>query len=152
MNHQVEDQPRARSRNEKVQMTVRLQPAVVSAAKKASARNGTPVSVIIAEAAGYALLPQSEESIETKLDKMSNRLLSRMETLERALGRELLLTRELVAQFARAYFNHTPAIPEQERAAASLSGRLRFVRLVEHVNVNAGQGVSILDDTEVPNG
>ncbi|MCO6439393.1 MAG: hypothetical protein J5J06_20070 [Phycisphaerae bacterium] len=135
---------------EKVQMTVRLRPEVASAARKASLRNGTPVSVIIAEAAGQTLLPPPEESVETKVHNLSNRLLSRMETLERALGRELFLTRELVAQLARAYFNHTPAIPDQERAAASLSGRLRFVRLVEQVNVNAGQGVSILNDTEVP--
>jgi len=139
-----------KSRNEKVQMTVRLRPEVASAAQKASLRNGTPVSVIIAEAAGQTLLPSPEESVETKVQNLSNRLLSRMETLERALGRELFLTRELVAQLARAYFNHTPAIPEQERSAASLSGRLRFVRLVERVNANAGQGVSILNDTEVP--
>lgn len=151
MNRQPATQRKATANQDKVQMTVRLRPDVVRAARETSIRSGVPVSVIVAEAAGRTLLPPPEESAETKVQNVSNRLLSRMETLERTLGRELVMTRELIAQFARAYFNHTPAVPEQERTVASLSGRLRFVRLVEQVNVNTRQGVSILNDTEVPN-
>jgi len=151
MNRQAGGQRNVSTSHERVQMTVRLQPDVVRAARETSVRSGVPISVIVAEAAGRTLLPPAEESAETKVQNVSNRLLSRMETLERALGRELFLTREMLAQFVRAYLNHTPAIPEEERAAASLSGRLRFVRLVEQVNVNARQGLSILNDSEVPN-
>lgn len=149
MNRQPATQRKLSTKHDKVQMTVRLHPDVVRAARETSIRSGVPVSVVVAEAACQTLLPPPEESAEIKVRNVSNRLLSRMETLERALGRELVLTRELVAQFARAYFNHTPAVPDPERNAASLSGRLRFVRLVEQVNTNARQGVSILNDTEV---
>lgn len=151
MNRRTGDQQPVNANHDKVQMTVRLRPDVVRAARETSIRSGVPVSVIVAEAAGETLLPPPEESAETKVQNVSIRLLSRMETLERALGRELFLTRELLAQFVRAYLNHTPAVPEPERTVASLSGRVRFKRLVEQVNVNAHQGVSILNDTEVPN-
>jgi len=133
----------------KVQMTVRLKPEIYLAAKEAERRRGVPVSVIVADAASEVLLPAPEESAETKLQNLSNRLLSRVETLERSLGRELFINKELLGQFIRAYFNHTPSIPDTERTAASLSGRLRFVRLLEQVNVNVRQGVSILNDSEV---
>lgn len=150
MKRETTSQRKVPANRDKVQMTVRLHPDVVRAARETSIRSRVPVSVIVAEAAGQTLLPPPEESAETKVQNVSNRLLSRMETLERSLGRELFMTRELIAQFARAYFNHTPAVPEQERTVASLSGRLRFVRLVEQVNTNARQGLSILNDNEVP--
>ncbi len=132
----------------KVQLTVRLQPEAHRAAKEAQRRSGIPLAVIVADAATRVLLPSAEESIEIRMQSLSNRLLSRMEMLERTIGRELYLSKELLAQFARAYFNHTPAIPESERNPASTSGRLRFVRLVDQVNVNVRQGVSILNETE----
>lgn len=132
----------------KVQLTVRLQPEAHRAAKEAHRRSGIPLAVIVADAATRVLLHSAEESIEIRMQSLSNRLLSRMEMLERTIGRELYLSKELLAQFARAYFNHTPAIPESERNPASTSGRLRFVRLVDQVNVNVRQGVSILNETE----
>jgi len=140
------------SRRDKIQMTVRLKPEVYLAAKEAERRIGVPLSVIVAEAAGQSLLPPPAESPDVKIQNMANRLLSRMETLERALGREMLLSRELLAQFARAYFNHTPAIPDSERSAASTSGRVRFVRMVEQVSLNVRQGVSILEESKVSDG
>lgn len=132
----------------KIQLTVRLQPEAHRAAMDAQRRSGVPLAVIVADAATKVLLPTPSESTEAKVQALSNRLLSRMETLERSIGRELYLSKELLAQFARAYFNHTPAIPESERNPASTSGRLRFVRLVDQVNVNVRQGVSILNETE----
>jgi hypothetical protein len=134
----------------KVQLTVRLQSEAYRAAKVAQRRSGMPLAVIVADAATKNLLPSQDESAEIKIQTLSNRLLSRMETLERSIGRELYMTKELLAQFARAYFNHTPAIPESERNPASTSGRLRFVRVVEQVKVNVLQGVSILNETETP--
>lgn len=134
----------------KIQLTVRLQPEAHRAAKDAQRRSGKPLAVIVADAANKILLPTPDESAEIKIQTLSSRLLSRMETLERTIGRELYLSKELLAQFARSYFNHTPAIPESERNPASTSGRLRFVRLVEQVNVNVRQGVSILNETETP--
>lgn len=150
MNRQGENQRTPLTGRCKVQLTVRLKDEVYRAARETSARRRVPLAVIVAEAAAQALLPPPEASPETNLVHLSKRLLSRMETLERSLGRELFATRELLAQFVRAYFNHTPAIPDSERAAASLSGRLRFVRLAEQVNLNAGQGISILNELEAP--
>jgi hypothetical protein len=75
-------------------MTVRLRHEVYRAAREAQRRRGVPLAVIVAEAAGEALLPPTEESPETRIRNLSNRLLSRMEALECALGREILLNKE----------------------------------------------------------
>lgn len=140
------------SKRDKVQMTVRLKRDVYRRAKDVERRTGVPVSVIIADAAAETLLPPLEETAETKIENLSKRFLSRLEVLERAMGKELFVTKEILAQFARAYFNHTAAIPESERPSASMSGRLRFMRLVEQVKTNANHGLSILDDSETADG
>lgn len=148
-----EDHPKAMGgKPHKVQMTVRLKPEVYRRAREIERRTGTPVSVVVSDAAEAALVPRSEESAETKLQNLSNRLLSRLQTLERDLGGELMTTNELLAQFVRAYFNHTAEVPDSEREAASTSGRLRFVNLLKRVKVNIRMGVSILNDAEVSDG
>lgn len=141
-----------KNNQQKIQMTVRLSPGVYRAAKEVERRRKIPISVIVADAAAEVLVPPAHESPEVRMQNLSNRMLGRMETLERALGRELYSTKELVAQLTRAFFNHTPAIPDSERASASLSGRIRFVRLVEQVNLNVKDGLSILNDSEVNHG
>lgn len=136
---------------DKVQVTVRVRPEVYQRAKDMARRTRIPVAVIIADAAAETLLPPLE-SAETKVETLSKRLLARLEALERALGKEVFIAKEFLAQFARAYFNHTPIIPEPERPAASINGRSRFIRLVEQVKLNANDGTSILDDAEATDG
>lgn len=133
----------------KVQMTVRLEPDVFTAAKEIERRTRTPRSVVIANAAKEVLLPRPHESPEQIMNKLSTGLLTRMGALERAFGKELHVLKELIALAARAYFNHTPAVPESQRDAASLSGRARFTRLIEQLDENVKSGASIFNETEV---
>ncbi len=132
----------------KIQMTVRLEPAVFRAAQEFERRTGTPRSVLVAEAAKQVFLPPPHESPETRMENLSKRVLTRLNALERTLGTELQTIKELLGLGLRAYFNHTPAIPESERDAASLSGRARFARLIDLLNQNLHDGATILNDTE----
>jgi len=140
------------SRNgQRIQLTVRLDPDVYQAAKEVERRTFAPLSRIIADAARETLLSAQQATISQQLQDLSNRLLQRLTTIERALGSEIVAVKELTALWARSYFNHTPAIPEPERTVASLSGRKRFVQLVEFFNRNLQQGVSILNELESNN-
>ena len=46
----------------------------------------------------------------------------------------------------RAYFNHTPEVPEHERSASLLSGKARFHRYLDTLARNLRQNQSILGD------
>lgn len=129
-------------------MTVRLEPEVFRAAREFERRTGTPRSVLVAEAAKQVLLPPPHESPETRMENLSRRVLTRLNGLEHTIGTELQIIKELLALGMRAYFNHTPTIPDSERETASLSGRARFARLVGLLNQNLQDGASILNDTE----
>lgn len=139
-------------RNNKTQMTVRLEADVFRAVKERERRTGMPRSVIVAEAAKQTLVPPPHESPEAKMTKTATRVLTRIEQLERAIGTELWQVKELIALLARAYFNHTPAIPDSQRDAASLSGRARFAHLTELLERNLNDGTSILGKGESNNG
>lgn len=132
----------------KKQMTVRLRPEVQLAAEEVQRRTNVPLAVIIADAATETLLPSPRETPEKIMQNASLRILSRIEALERALSLELCFHKEFFAQFARLYLNHTPTIPEAERVSASLSGRTRFARLVDQVNRNIRDGLTILTELE----
>lgn len=137
------------SRERKLQKTIRFERAVVRAAHERSRRLGLPLSVVLANAAKEALLLPCDGTPDAELKELRRAVLSRMNSIERDLGRELVLIRELLALLARTYLNHTPEIPDSQRESASISGRLRFARLVEHVDRNVEQGVSILENGEV---
>lgn len=94
------------------------------------------------------MLGPSDGSSEAEFKELRKSVLSRLNTIEHALGRELVTIRELIALLARTYLNHTPEVTESERDAASLSGQLRFARLVELLRRNVKDGISILNEAE----
>ncbi len=136
------------NKERKLQKTIRFERDVVRAATERSRRIGLPYSVVLANAAREALLAPCDGSSEAEFKELRKSVLSRLNTIEQALGRELVTIRELLALLARTYLNHTPDVSETEREAASMSGRLRFARLIELLQRNVGDGVSILDEPE----
>lgn len=130
----------------KIQMTVRVTPDVWKAAKAVERRTQTPVSVVVADAARRTLMPEPEGSPVELIEESSKRVLQRLDAFENLIGSELLVLKELIGLLSRAYFNHTPAIPESERNAASLSGRARFFRMMKHLSANLADGASIFDE------
>jgi len=133
----------------KLQKTIRFERDVVRAANERARRLGLPFSVVLANAAKEALLVQNKNETGDALGEMRKSVLSRLSRLEQEVGRELVGVRELLALLTRAYLNHTPIVPEDARDAASLSGRARFAQLVELLQRNLKEGVSILDESEM---
>ena len=127
----------------KVQMTIRLEPDVEKAAVAFSRRTGIPVSVVVADAAKQVLIPRADDP-RLSLEQATERVLRRLGKIDSTLRADLNELRELMALAVRTYLNHTPAVPESERFAASMSGRIRFDRLVELLDQNLRDGLSIL--------
>lgn len=130
-------------------MTVRLEPEVEKAAVAFSRRTGIPVSVVVADAAKKVLVPQPDDR-ELSLEKATERILRRLGKIDAALRADLNELRELTALSVRTYLNHTPAVPESESTAASMSGRIRFDRLVSLLDQNLRDGLTILDPKTPP--
>ena len=128
----------------KIQMTVRLEPEVHRAVLARANRSGIPPAVVVADAAKQKLLPKSSDD-ELTLERATDRLLRRIGKIDSAWQEEYHTLRELIAIFIRMYLNHTPAVPESERRDASMSGRARFNRIVDLLERNLKDGISVLD-------
>lgn len=125
-------------------MTVRLEPEVHRAVLAKANRSGIPPAVVVADAAKQKLLPKSSDD-ELTLERATDRLLRRIGKIDLAWQEEYHTLRELIAIFIRMYLNHTPAVPESERRDASMSGRARFNRIVDLLERNLKDGISVLD-------
>jgi cbb3-type cytochrome oxidase cytochrome c subunit len=136
------------ARQRKLQKTIRFEREVVRAAAERSRRIGLPYSVVLANAAKQALLAPADASSDIELKQVRADVLSRLNALEKTMGRNLVMVREMLALLARTYLNHTAEVTESQRDAASLSGRRRFARLVDHLQRNVEDGISILDDLD----
>ena len=135
----------------KVQMTVRFKPSVYKAVANRARQTGKSQSVVIAELVEDILLQPFYQTPETLIERSSVNVLSRIEAMERLTMGEMLLIKEILALFVRAYFNRTPAIPESERDAAALAGRASFARLLDLALRNTHDGISILAALEGTN-
>ncbi len=136
-------------RQRKLQKTVRFETDVVRAAEQRSRRIGLPCAVVLANAARESLLSHSDTSVQSEMQEFRKLVLSRLNTHEQVLGRDIALICELLALSVRTYLNHTPELVPGDRDAASMSGRLRFKRLIALARRNLHDGVSILDDAEI---
>ena len=130
----------------KIQMTVRLEPEVHRAVLARANRSGIPPAVVVADAAKQKLLPKSSDD-ELTLERATDRVLRRIGKIDSAWQEEYHTLRELIAIFIRMYLNHTPAVPESERRDASMSGRARFNRIVDLLERNLRDGISVLDSS-----
>jgi hypothetical protein len=76
-------------------------------------------------------------------------LLRRLDRLGRALARlhrDQQLLSEAFAVFLRVWFAHTPAVVEEEKAAARATAEARYKQFVEHVAARFSRGHRFLDD------
>ena len=128
----------------KVQMTVRLEPEVEKAAIAYARRTGVAVSVVVADAAKRTLLPATDDR-SMSLEQSTERLLRRLGKLDASVQADLNEIRESIGLAVRTYLNHTPSIPDSERQAASMSGRIRFDRFVHLLDQNLRDGTSVLE-------
>ena len=116
------------------------------AAKSQASTTGSAISVIVAEAATQTLLATYRSDREAELLQAVERVFFKLQKLEKRQNLDLLILKEMVGLSIRAYFNHTPEVPEHERSASLLSGKARFHRYLDTLARNLRQNKSILGD------
>jgi hypothetical protein len=136
----------------KEQLTVRLDPEVLKAARAKAQRDNTSVSAVIAEAATRSLLHAGHAEWEAGIVRALDRIGGKLERLDKRQTFEAGVLKEMVGLFVRAYFNHTPAIPERALRPALLSGKERFARFMDTLAQNLGKGQSVLRQAPAPEG
>ena len=130
----------------RIQLTVFLEPQVHQAAKRRAAEMKRSLSATVAEAAKESLLSSYRSERETEILKAAERNFYALRRLEQRMRIELQVLKELIGLGMRAFFNHTPPIPESGKAAALVSGKQRFQRYLDLVASNLRGGESILGD------
>jgi hypothetical protein len=130
----------------RVQLTVRLENEVIKAARERAARMKTSLSAAVAEAAKESLLSSYRTERETEILKAVERNFFALRKLEQRMNFEIRVLKEMAGLGMRSFFNHIPPIPEAEKPAALLSGKMRFSRYLDLLARNLRGGESILRD------
>ena len=132
--------------DDKIKLSIRLMRSAYDAAKSRAATTGSAISVIVAEAATQTLLATYRSDREAEILKAVERVFFKLQKLEKRQNLDLLILKEMVGLSIRAYFNHTPEVPDHERSASLLSGKARFHRYLDTLARNLRQNKSILGD------
>jgi len=133
-------------RANRVQVTVRLEPRVLQAAKQRASEMKVSLSAALAEAAKESLLSSYRSEREQEILKAADRNFHALRRLEQQLRLDIQVLKEMVGLGMRSFFNHTTAIPDALKTAALLSGKQRFHRFLDLLARNLRTGESILSD------
>ena len=134
------------SRKPRVALTIRLPNPLYETARQLAAQRNAPLAAVIVAAAEQALHPSEEQQAdEAAIRDAVQHCLHKIDRLERKLGTDLHILKEMVGLGVRTYLNHTAALPDTERAAATISGRARFERFLDVLGNSLRDGVSILE-------
>lgn len=130
----------------KIKVSVRLEPDVHKAAEHYAARMNIPLAIVVADAAKQTLLPQYRKDAELASVRAIERCFNKLRVLEDRIGTDLHVLKEMIGLAVRVYLNHTAAVPEEAKSAATLSGRIRFERYLDLLARNLRTGASILSE------
>ena len=134
----------------RVQLTVRLEPQVMQAARQRSSEMKVSLSATVAEAAKESLLSSYRSEREQEILKAVDRNFHALRRFERQLRLEIQVLKEMIGVGMRSFFNHTTPIPEATKNAALRSGKERFHRYLDLLAANLRSGESILKDLPLP--
>ena len=130
----------------RIQLTVRVEAAVLKAAKERAGHMNTSVSAAIAEAAKESLLSSYRTERETEILKAVERNFFAIRRIDQRVSFELRVLKEMLGLSVRSFLNHIPAVPDDEKIAALLSGKVRFSRYLDVLAKNLRNGDSSLGD------
>lgn len=133
----------------KIQMTVRLEPAVHEAAVAVSNRTGRALAIVVNDAAKQTLLPKDNEKLDSGMQEFAKRTATQINRSRDRTLDELHVVKEMMGLLIRTYLNHTAPVPESERESASRSGRGRFLRILQLLDGNLRSGTSVFDELHV---
>ncbi|MBR1164717.1 CopG family transcriptional regulator [Bradyrhizobium elkanii] len=129
-------------RKKKVQISVYLDPAVMTALTDYAARRDQPQSLIAEAAIASFLSPDAAERREAVIAKRLDQLDRRMIRLERDVG----IAVETLAVFVRFWLTTTPALPEPAAQAARAKGGERYDSFVTALGRRLARGPKLLQE------
>lgn len=133
----------------KVRFTVWLDTTTLEAAKVRSRQDGVSVSEALAEAATESLL-RNRADAETQIVKAIERVFYLVQRTDRKRSFDEQVLKEMVGLMVLSFFNHTPAVPEANKKAALMDGKMRFHRFLDTLAGNLRGGKTILSDLPGP--
>lgn len=131
---------------QKVKFTVWFDPPVLQAAKMRAGRTGKSMSEVLADAARDSLVGRSGDNGTGDILKAVDRVFYQVQRAERRRAFDDDVLKEMLGLAVLSFFNHTPAVPDTEKRAALVSGKMRFGRFLDTLAQNLRGGRSILHD------
>ncbi|MGG6892280.1 CopG family transcriptional regulator [Rhizobium sp. BR 315] len=123
-------------RKKKAQISVYLEPDVMTMLSDYAARREQPMSLIVEAAVASFLSPDDAERREALIAKRLDQIDRRMTRLERDLG----ISVETLAVFVRFWLTTTPALPEPAAQAARAKAGERYEAFVTALGRRLAQG------------
>jgi hypothetical protein len=93
----------------------------------------------------WVVSPEHQEQRERVVAETLDRLTWQLARLDRHARRELNVLEEMLGLFVRAYYNHTPRIPEPSLQEFRAAGKERFDAFMQVLAENVGPGSSMLE-------
>ena len=123
-------------RKKKTQISVYLEPDVMTMLSDYVARREQPMSLVVEAAVASFLSPDDAERREAILAKRLDQIDRRMTRLERDVG----ISVETLAVFVRFWLTSTPALPEPAAQAARAKAAERYEACVTALGRRLAQG------------
>ncbi len=123
-------------RKKKVQISVYLEPDVMTMLSDYAARREQPMSLIVEAAVASFLSPDDAERREALITRRLDHIDRRMTRLERDVG----ISVETLAVFVRFWLTTTPALPEPAAQAARAKAGERYEAFVTALGRRLAQG------------
>ena len=123
-------------RKKKAQISVYLEPDVMTMLSDYAARREQPMSLIVEAAVASFLSPDNAERREALITKRLDQIDRRMTRLERDVG----ISVETLAVFVRFWLTTSPALPEPAAQAARAKAGERYEAFVAALGRRLAQG------------
>jgi len=124
------------SRKKKAQISVYLEPDVMTMLSDYAARREQPMSLIVEAAVASFLSPDDAERREALITRRLDQIDRRMTRLER----DVSISVETLAVFVRFWLTTTPALPEPAAQAARAKAGERYEAFVSALGRRLAQG------------
>jgi len=129
----------------KDQLSVYLDPEVMTRLVELAGQKNQPKSVIAEAAIASFVTPDDSDRCEAALVRRLDLLTRQGERLER----DLSIAAEAIALFIKFWLTVTPPLPESAQAAAQAKGRERFEFFLETLGRRLAKGQSLLREVSI---
>ena len=127
------------SKGNKVPVSGRIEPQLLAAVDRFCQTHHQTRSDVLARGLRWIVTPEFQEERERVLAETLDRIFLRLTRHDQRVQRELHILSEMLALFVRAYYNHTPRVPEPAREEFRASGKERFEAFMEALAEHVGR-------------